>query len=82
MEEYERRSSKGRVRPALLSRRPVSSTTRLRGRQALLRVSRGIIEVDLATSDQHVSTLVQMLALKVVERDHPRGVPFSKEDDR
>ena len=41
----------------------------------------GITETDLATSGQHVSALVRMLASRVAERDHPEGWFFSKRDD-
>ncbi len=41
---------------------------------------RGITEVDLTTSGQHVSALVRMVASRVVEREHPEGWFFSKRD--
>ncbi len=41
----------------------------------------GITAVDLATSGQHVSALVRMLASRVAEREHPEGWFFSERDE-
>ena len=38
----------------------------------------GLTAVDLATSAQHVSALVRMLASRVAEREHPEGWFFSE----
>ena len=40
----------------------------------------GITEVDLTTSGQHISSLVRMIASRVVEREHPEGWFFSERD--